>query len=65
MFNDAMEIKGDLLEMVGTDDEGWVPPELLEDKKSIDQCLWNAILCNAEDKKDRNDLQSIWSFAHD
>ena len=65
MFNDAMEIKGDLLEMIGTDDEGWVPPELLEEKKSIDQCLWNAILCNAEDKKDRNDLQSIWSFAHD
>ena len=65
MFNDAMEIKGDLLEAVGTDDEGWALPELLEEKKSIDQCLWNAILCNAEDKKDRNDLQSIWSFAHD
>ena len=35
MFNDAMEIKADLLESVGTDDEGWVLPELLEEKKSI------------------------------
>lgn len=65
MFNDAMEIKGDLLETVGTDDEGWVLPELLEEKKSINQFVWNAILCNAGDQKNRDDLESVWPFDHD
>lgn len=58
MFNNALEIKEDLLETVGTDDEGWVLPELLEEQKSINPFMWNAILCDAEDQKDRNDLEA-------
>lgn len=65
MFNDAMEIKGDLQESVGTNDEGWVFPELLEEKKSISQSLWDVIVCNAEDQKDRNELASVWPFDHE
>lgn len=52
MFNNAMEIKGDLL-------------ELLEEKKNINQSLWDAILCNAKDQENRNDLESVWPFDHD
>ena len=65
-FNNALEIKGDLLEIVGTDDEGWVLPELLEEKKSINPFMWNAILCDAEDQKDQNDLEACGHlFDHD
>lgn len=65
MFNNFLEIKGDLLEMVGTDDDGWVLPELLEEKKKVHQSLYEAIMCDIKDEKDWNDMESVWPFDHD
>ncbi|KAK2764527.1 hypothetical protein FQN54_009222 [Arachnomyces sp. PD_36] len=65
MFDNFLEIKKDLLEMVGTDDEGWVLPELLEEKKKIHQSLYEAIMSDVEEGKDWNDMESVWPFDHD
>lgn len=65
MLNNFLEMKGDLLEMVGTDDDGWVPPELLEEKKEIHQSLYDEIMSDINDEKDWNDMESVWPFDHD
>lgn len=65
MFDDFLEVKKDLLEMVGTDDEGWVLPELFEEKKRIHQSLYATIMSDVEEGKDWNDLESVWPFDHD
>lgn len=65
MFNNFLEMKGDLLEMVGTDDDGWVLPELLEEKKKVHQSLYETIMSDIKEKKDWNDMESVWPFDHD
>ncbi|KAK2789274.1 hypothetical protein FQN51_002723 [Onygenales sp. PD_10] len=65
IFNDFLEIKKDLLEMVETDDDGWVFPELFKEKKTLNQSLYETIMSDIEDENDWKDMESAWPLDHD
>ncbi|PGH11553.1 hypothetical protein AJ79_04811 [Helicocarpus griseus UAMH5409] len=65
MFNDFLEIKKDLLEMVETDDDGWILPELFEERKKLCQFLYDSLVSDIKDETDWNDMESSWPFDHD
>lgn len=44
VLNNFLEMKGDLLKMVGTGDDGWVLPDLLEEERKVHQCMRRSCL---------------------
>ncbi|GBF61013.1 altered inheritance of mitochondria protein 9 [Trichophyton mentagrophytes] len=62
IYDGMLEFRRDMFEVLGVEEDGWVPAERWEEAKKMHQGFYDTLMDNLEDDESRQELRTMWPF---
>lgn len=62
IYDGMLEFRRDMFEVLGVEEDGWVPAERWKEVKKTHQGFYETLMDNLEDDESRQELRTMWPF---